>query len=259
MGPQLNCTIVRDLLPNYIEQLTAAETGESVEAHLQSCAECRRIYEDMKQEVKAPQVPENNMFRNYLKDLKYQYLTAALWGLSILAIAVCLLVNYAVSHNFSWSLIVSGSILFANAVIFGFLKAKRHRFVTALTIITVLVIPLLALIEWTANTYFLLRPVMWLWQLGIPLTGYWLTALWICVLLNLRLRVNFFVLVGLLALWSVPGNLFIRLITGTGTQEIALEQLGNILGGAVFIIFGIFWGKARRNTANVNHTARGGK
>lgn len=43
------CSIVRDLLPLYVEQMVRAETGEFVKEHLDGCEECRGEYEGMKQ------------------------------------------------------------------------------------------------------------------------------------------------------------------------------------------------------------------
>ena len=42
------CSIVRDLLPLYAEDMVSADTGEFVKAHLERCAECRDEYEKMK-------------------------------------------------------------------------------------------------------------------------------------------------------------------------------------------------------------------
>ncbi len=43
------CSIVRDLLPLYVEQMVSAETGGFVKAHLVECTECREEYEQMKE------------------------------------------------------------------------------------------------------------------------------------------------------------------------------------------------------------------
>ncbi len=43
------CSVVRDLLPLYVEQMVSADTGEYVKEHLEGCGECREEYEQMKQ------------------------------------------------------------------------------------------------------------------------------------------------------------------------------------------------------------------
>ena len=38
----MKCEIVKDLLPSYIDGLTSAESNSEVEAHLETCQECKR-------------------------------------------------------------------------------------------------------------------------------------------------------------------------------------------------------------------------
>ena len=40
MKNDLTCAVVRDLLPSYVESLTAEETGQAVERHLRLCPDC---------------------------------------------------------------------------------------------------------------------------------------------------------------------------------------------------------------------------
>lgn len=56
------CSVVRDLLPLYAEDMVSAETGEFVKEHLDGCTECRTEYEQMKQSQAAEeqQKRENN-------------------------------------------------------------------------------------------------------------------------------------------------------------------------------------------------------
>ncbi len=43
------CSIVRDLLPLYVEQMVSADTGEFVKEHLEGCEACRKECEELKQ------------------------------------------------------------------------------------------------------------------------------------------------------------------------------------------------------------------
>ncbi|KIR01806.1 hypothetical protein P261_00620 [Lachnospiraceae bacterium TWA4] len=49
MKNKIPCSVIQDLLPNYIEQLTSEETSNEVKNHLDSCVECKKVYEDMTQ------------------------------------------------------------------------------------------------------------------------------------------------------------------------------------------------------------------
>jgi hypothetical protein len=44
------CSIVRDILPLYVENMVSAETGEFIKEHLNSCSECSAELEAMKAE-----------------------------------------------------------------------------------------------------------------------------------------------------------------------------------------------------------------
>lgn len=48
------CSIVRDLLPLYAEDMVSADTGEFVKEHLEGCTECKEEYEKMR----SPQTPD---------------------------------------------------------------------------------------------------------------------------------------------------------------------------------------------------------
>ncbi|MGG1551264.1 zf-HC2 domain-containing protein [Paenibacillus ferrarius] len=89
MEPRLNCQIVQDLLPNYIEGLTSDITNTSIQEHLATCGECRKVLEQMtrdSQEIKV--VPPKHI--NFLKKVKRRQLIIA--GTSV-TIAVALLIG----------------------------------------------------------------------------------------------------------------------------------------------------------------------
>lgn len=44
----LDCCVVRDLLPAYLEGLTEEETSAQVRAHLEGCENCRELEKDMR-------------------------------------------------------------------------------------------------------------------------------------------------------------------------------------------------------------------
>lgn len=45
------CKIIQDLLPNYIENLTSAESNEFIKSHLTDCRECKKSLDIMKKEI----------------------------------------------------------------------------------------------------------------------------------------------------------------------------------------------------------------
>ena len=86
MKQNLDCRIVEDLLPNYIEELTNEETNKAVDEHLDSCQECSRMLETMKAEISDRQAAPEKEFK-FLKKMKRSRIIAAV---SCILIAVSL-------------------------------------------------------------------------------------------------------------------------------------------------------------------------
>ena len=57
---KLNCEIIRDLLPSYIDGLTSQESNRLVEEHLESCAECREYLKEMQADLSSEASVEKN-------------------------------------------------------------------------------------------------------------------------------------------------------------------------------------------------------
>ena len=55
----MNCDVIKDLLPLYIDECCSEESGKLVCAHLESCLQCRRIHESMRHScAEQPTKPE---------------------------------------------------------------------------------------------------------------------------------------------------------------------------------------------------------
>jgi len=74
---KLDCCVVRDLLPSYIEDLTEEETTAQVKDHLTNCPGCRKAEEGMRSGLSAVErAPKPSL--NFLKRVKRTRLIAAL-------------------------------------------------------------------------------------------------------------------------------------------------------------------------------------
>ena len=66
-----DCKIIQDLLPNYIDKSTNAETNDYIEGHLEKCDDCKQIFENMKEEISIPKTKADTKKEiNYLKRFK---------------------------------------------------------------------------------------------------------------------------------------------------------------------------------------------
>ena len=57
----LDCCVVRDLLPAYLEGLTEEETSAQVRAHLEDCENCRELEKDMRAQVPLEKAPKGTL------------------------------------------------------------------------------------------------------------------------------------------------------------------------------------------------------
>lgn len=67
---RVDCKIVQDLLPNYIEKLTNKETNQYIEEHLNFCKECQDILSNMKNDIEIDSKKRDKREVKYVK--KYQ-------------------------------------------------------------------------------------------------------------------------------------------------------------------------------------------
>ena len=72
---KLDCCVVRDLLPAYIEELTEPETSAQVAAHLEGCGDCKKLEADLRSQVPVEQAPKKAL--KFLTHVKRTRLLAA--------------------------------------------------------------------------------------------------------------------------------------------------------------------------------------
>ena len=83
------CSIIRDLLPLYAEQMVSADTAAFVEQHLKGCAACRREYEQTKEPRRVPEPAPAAPLRTLRRKLKAKRLqTIALTAIFVMALLV---------------------------------------------------------------------------------------------------------------------------------------------------------------------------
>lgn len=75
MNKEIECSVVKDLLPLYVDGLTSENTSEFIENHLAECEECQKEYMVCKEELGSAQIGDEKIKKevNYMKKVnKYQ-------------------------------------------------------------------------------------------------------------------------------------------------------------------------------------------
>ena len=89
MSKELDCGIVRDLLPTYLDGQTSESTNAAVEGHLAGCQACRELYLRMKEPEKQ-EASEQHEEIDYLKKVKRTGLRRV--GIAVAATAAAALI-----------------------------------------------------------------------------------------------------------------------------------------------------------------------
>lgn len=86
---KIDCEIIMDLLPNYVEELTSDRTNQVVKEHLESCEHCREAYEQMMEDMhpsEAEKIPDSAKILSFLKKMK----SRAFFKGALLTAVICL-------------------------------------------------------------------------------------------------------------------------------------------------------------------------
>jgi hypothetical protein len=83
---QIDCNIIRDLLPSYVEKLTSEQSNQAIDKHINDCSECKEYLNELQQDV-APQAASPNEI-DYLKKIKRKMKKSTYISLGILSIAL---------------------------------------------------------------------------------------------------------------------------------------------------------------------------
>lgn len=89
---KIDCDIVKDLLPLYVEGLASEKSGMAIEEHMKECEDCKKIYQEMK--APKPQIQYNRepaeSFQKYVKKNKKKLCikTAVITAMAVLLVVV---------------------------------------------------------------------------------------------------------------------------------------------------------------------------
>lgn len=111
----MNCDIVRDLMPGYIDGVISEAGSSAVREHLEDCGECRRVFVEMKEDMADQPTPGERAaldgFKKIHSRTRYLKAAAALGGLLLAALAaVVFLKVYVVGSLLEQSAVMTSSV-----------------------------------------------------------------------------------------------------------------------------------------------------
>ncbi len=159
-----------------------------------------------------------------------------LYGLSasfLIAIIVCLICDYFLTGNLSWSLIVIVSLVFSMLILFTLLTAKEKLIKKTLITLSVFIIPYLALLS-----FILKQPLVF--YLGSCISVITATALWLSYIAFVKLPRRKYLAIGISFLMIIPLNLLINNLTQYFINDASFNQSDNILNSSITLSLAIF-------------------
>lgn len=222
MEKEISCAIVRDLLPNYIEKLTSEETNRVMEEHLSSCTNCSLVRDDMMRYVEPEKMPENLKMKNYLKKTKWMYLLKGIfWSLGIIGIIVSFIVDIAINRHLTWSLIVDAGTIYLYVCALTAVFSSKHKDINSLAAASILVLPLLFIIENVINRNYLSQPISWFSEFALPISLIWIIIIWLTILIKYLMKTNLWNTLGVFLLFTIGGSA----LTNSIARQISIKEL----------------------------------
>lgn len=133
---KLNCNVIRDLLPLYVDQVCSSESRQLVDEHLTQCVDCTALLRQMlrtenemglKSEAESVIYRQATFFRR-----KSAVAGTVIAGIFTIPIFVGLIVNLASGAALDWFFIVLASLVTAASLIVVPLLAAKNKFLWTL-------------------------------------------------------------------------------------------------------------------------------
>ncbi len=125
--------------------------------------------------------------------------------LLFLAVFTCMIVDLAVTKQFTWSRIVIDSCVFGGSLLIPPFLSKKRGLLYSLCFLTVLIFPFLGILYRLTAPAWLTSDV--LWKMEYPIALIWILFLWLMVLLIRKVKINTWFKVSILSLVCIPADL----------------------------------------------------
>lgn len=154
-------------------------------------------------------------------------------GAFLLSVLICLICDFCVTGKLGWSLIVFSSVLAAWLWLFPFLTMQKRAFRKALVLISMTLIPYLALLGWILKVPVLL-------PLGACVSLVSLLALWGIYGICLKFRNRRYRALGLIFLVSLALTLAVNHIVARFVGKAVRGQAEDLLNISVLAVLALF-------------------
>ena len=118
---KINCDVIRDLLPLYVDGISSKESTRLVEEHISECNGCRAVLGDLRNTEYDKNITEEkeSVLQHSYKQTKRRTTIAGgiIASILMIPVVICLIVNLATGHALDWFFIVLASLLLTASLI----------------------------------------------------------------------------------------------------------------------------------------------
>lgn len=252
MSYKLNCEIVKDLIPSYIEHMTSEISNDAIEEHLSYCDECSQYLAEMQSNLEVENQVDVGEVKNYFGKAKLMYiLRGILIAIATASIVIPFIVNLAVSHTLSWFYIVLGGCIMFFTSVGIILYKKKNKFISILGVVSILVVPYLYVIEAVLNKYMLKTSLFWVKTYGLPISLIWIGIIWISIGANKLIKLNMCFSLSIFFILSAFGswatNALVQDIGNSIDQQNVINSITLGMFSVIFFIIGIIRDTSLKN------------
>ncbi len=97
---KIKCTVIRDILPLYIEKIVSEDTKILVEEHIRECIDCKKELDEMKTCDEIPIDINSNGFKNVKSKLFRDKFKAIIFSIMITIIVSIMAINYLTEPSY---------------------------------------------------------------------------------------------------------------------------------------------------------------
>ena len=171
--------------------------------------------------------------RNYrLSEKSKQIILVIVFAAALIAICVCLICDYFNSERLSWSLVVSVSVISAWFILLPSLTSKTKIVLKTLSIISVVPIPLLAVLS-------LLLKKKIIFKLGICITLIVIGAVWIIYGIFYKCKRRWYRAFGLALLVLIPVPIAITHIASYFLPQAQIDFTSDIFNSGITLVLSL--------------------
>ena len=129
----MDCNVIRDLLPLYVDDCCTEQSSNVVQEHLESCKSCQRIYSAMKTPTQITAQAQNPVIKMHrIKDWKASVLQSLQLFVSFFLISLGVLLEAATPQGFSngvwaFALVIPATANLFSIVNWYFVRLYRNK------------------------------------------------------------------------------------------------------------------------------------